>query len=138
MIDIESDVFTIIRDSLREQYGGEDGKGIFISGEYIDVPATFPAVTIIEASNTVYERMRTKKIENAVRVLYEVNVYTNRIGYKKSDAKKIMETIDADFERLGFTRKMYYPVSNLQDATIYRLFARYEAIVDEDMWIYTS
>lgn len=133
MIDIESDVYSAVASVLREKYSG-----IFTSGEYTDSPAKFPAVTIIEADNAVFNSMRTTNIENAVTVMYEISVYTNSVGYKKSDAKDIMETADEVMLKLGFTRVSLSPVSNLQEATIYRLVARYSAIVDKDLWIYQS
>ena len=76
-------------------------------------------------------------MESAVSLMYEVNVYTNSVGYKKSEAKDIMETIDNEFSKMGFTRTMCNPVSNLQDATIYRIVARYEGIADKNYMIYT-
>lgn len=132
MIDLESDVFDAVAVILREAY-----PGIIVSSEYDSSPVSFPAVTIMEADNSVYQRMRTTAIENAVQLMYEVNVYSNKIGYKKIEAKSIMNTIDSEFERLGFTRTMCNPIPNLQDATIYRLTARYEAVADKDFWIYT-
>lgn len=125
---------------LREKYG-KDTKGkwnIFVSGEYVDAPAQFPAATIEEVNNSVYERMRTLHIENAASVLYEVNVFSNKIGYKKAEAQEIMEFIDNIMSGLGFTRTMCNPLPNLADATIYRLTARYEAMVDKDHWIYQN
>lgn len=114
--------------------------GIFVSGEYADIPARFPTVTIVESDNSVLQKMRTiaPNLENAVSLMYEVNVYTNSVGYKKSEAKDIMETIDNEFSKTGFTRTMCNPVSNLQDATIYRIVARYEGVADKDFRIYTN
>lgn len=111
-----------------------------MGGEYTSSPASFPAVTIIEADNTVVQRMRTAapNIENAALLLYEVNVYTNTIGYKKQDAKEIMDIVDDEFSKLGFTRTMCNPVSNLQDATIYRIVARYTGVADKYFMIYTN
>lgn len=123
MISPENFVFDSVADVLREQYGG-----IYVAGEYIDVPARFPAVTIQEASNIVLERMMTDNIENASTVMYEVNVYSNLVGYKKLEAKRIMDTIDQVFSSLGFVRTMCNPEPNLQDASIYRIFARYRGI----------
>lgn len=115
---------------------------IWVSGENEAVPAQFPAVTIVEADNSVYAKMRTTKIENSVRLMYEVNVYTNTIGYKKSEAQGIMTDIDSEFELMGFTRTMMSPTPNLQDSTIYRLFARYEGVAalepNEIVRIYTG
>lgn len=134
MIDAEFDIYDTISDALRDAFG----ENIWISGEYVDVPAKFPAATIIEADNSVYQKMRTTNIENAVQVMYEVNVYSNRIGYKKFEAKQIMAVIDNAFASINFTRIMMNTVSNLQDATIYRLVARYEGVIDKDLWIYTG
>lgn len=133
MIDIEQDVFDTVASILRETY-----PGIFVSNENTQSPASFPAVTISEADNTVYQKMRTTKIENAVQLMYQVNVFSNKVGSKKLEAKKIMETADETFAKLGFTRTMCQPISNLMDATIYRITARYQAVADNDFWIYSS
>lgn len=133
-------MFAAVATPLREKYGKDtNGKyKIFVSGEYVDTPAYFPATTIEEINNSVYKRMSTLRIENAANVLYEVNVYSNKVGYKKAEAQEIMEFIDDIMSGLGFTRTMCNPLPNLADATIYRLTARYEAIVDTDHWVYTN
>lgn len=140
MIDIESVVFSAVAAPLREKYG-KDEKGqykIWVSGESTAVPARFPAVTIEEKDNYVYRKASTVNIENAVSVMYEVSVYTNRVGYKKQDAQEIMNIIDGVLSGLNFSRTMMQPIDNLSDATIYKLVARYEAIVDKDFWIYQT
>lgn len=133
MINVESEIFSTIAAALRKTYDG-----IFVTGEYVDKPASFPAVTIIESDNSIIQRMRTTNIENAVNLMYEVNVYSNVVGYKKSEAKKIMATIDEEFMKIGFARISCTPISNLQDATIFRLFARYQAAVDKNLFVYRS
>lgn len=133
MIDIESDVYAVVSTALKAAF-----PGIAVSGEEMDRPASFPAATIVEKDNSVVKRMRTTNIENAVSLMYEVSVYSNSIGMKKSEAKRIMAAADRELLRLGFTRTMCNPVSNLQDATIYRIVARYTAEVDADLWIYQS
>lgn len=132
MIDPENIIFSTVATALRDKYD------VFVSGEYTDLPAKFPAVTIVQIDNAIVQRMRTANIENAVSVAMEVNVYTNTVGYKKSEAKDIMETVDDEFTKLGFARTMCNPVANLQDATIYRMVARYEATVDKDLWVYRT
>ena len=101
MIDVESLIFSQVAEALRVAF-----PGIFVSGEYVDTPAKFPAVTIVESDNTIVQRMRTANIENAATLMYEVNVYTNTVGYKKSEAKDIMEAVDGEFSKLGFARTM--------------------------------
>lgn len=120
MISPENLVFDRVSDALRAEF-----EGIYVAGEYIDVPARFPAVTIMEEDNSVAARMRTEKIENAVELMYETNVYSNLIGYKKAQAKRIQQILDREFEAMGFERIMSNPMPNLQDASIYRIFSRY-------------
>ena len=133
MIDVESIVFSTVASALRAVYDD-----IFVSGEFTDVPAKFPAVTIVESDNAIVQRMRTTNIENAVTVMYEVNIYTNTVGYKKSEAKDILEVIDDEFSKMGFARVLCNPVANLSDATIYRIVARYQASIDRDLWVYRA
>lgn len=127
MIDIENDVFDKVSSYLLANYPDIEEEAI--TGEYVDIPASLPAVTIVEASNYVFERMRTVEIENAVRVMYEVNVYSNKVEGKKEEAKAIAAIIDEAFRQSGFTRTMRNQVANLNDSTIHRIVARYEATV---------
>lgn len=131
MIDIENDVYDAVSNALRAAHAG-----VFTTSEYVPTPPKFPAVSIVEADNRVVPRMRTLNIENAASVMYEVNIYSNKASGKKSEAKAIAATLDAEFSKMGFTRTMKNQVPNLNDATIYRIVCRYEAIVDKDLWIY--
>lgn len=124
MIDVENDVFSIVANALRTAF-----PSISVYGEYVETPAKFPAVTILEADNRVLTNMRTLKIENAVSVMYEMNVYSNKASVKKTEAKEIATRADEVFESLGFTRTFREQIPNLKDATIYRIVCRYEAVV---------
>lgn len=132
MIDIENEIFNIISEKLRAKY-----QGIYISGEYVKSPPSFPSVSLIEMDNEIYRSTRTNEsVENHVQVMYEINVYSNKTKGKKTEAKSIITVIDSEFERLGFTRIMYTPIPNELDATIYRIVARYRAVVSKDKVIY--
>ena len=131
MIDIENDVFSYVANAIRAEH-----LDAYVVGEFVDVPARFPAVTIVEADNRVYEQMRTLNIENAVRVMYECNVYTNKASGKKTQAKEIATTMDEAFTSIGFTRTFREQVPNLNSATIYRIVCRYEAIIGSNFMIY--
>ena len=133
MINIEYDIFTAVATALRTAY-----TGIYVTGEYVPAPPKFPAVSIVEADNRVLQRMRTLTIENAASVMYEVNIYSNKVSGKKAEAKAIAETLDAKFAEIGFTRTMMNQVPNLNDASIYRIVCRYEAVVDKNYWIYQN
>lgn len=133
MIDIEFDIFDAVADRLRAQY-----PGIFVTGDVSFSPARFPAVSVVETGNSVVANMRTRVIENAALVMYEVNVYSNKTGYSKIEAKEILSVVDDVLVGLGFTRAYSNPVQNLEDRNVFRIVARYEATVDKDLWIYQS
>lgn len=138
MIDIENDVFNIVATALRSAHSG-----VWVSGEYVAAPAHFPAVTIAEADNSVYLQSRTAgAIENATHVMYECKVWSNKINTKHQEARAIAKTLDTAMENLGFTRTFFSPVPNLQDASIYQLICRYEAVIvpnaDGKYYIHTN
>lgn len=133
MIDIEPEVFNKIAISLRNKF-----KGIYVMGEIIDtVNERFPAVSIIEKSNTVDQTaIDSGSIENYADLMYEVNVYSNLETGKKQQAKNIAKHIDSIFADMGFIRTICYPIDNLSAPTIYRIFSRYEGKADENKNIF--
>lgn len=132
MIDIETEVFNIVSQKVRETY-----PKIYMTGEYVKSPPSFPCVSLIEVDNQIYRNTRsTDCIENHVQVMYEVNVYSNKTSGKKAECKAIVSLIDKQMEALGFTRTLMNPVPNEEDATVYRIVARYRAIVSKNKVIY--
>lgn len=134
MIDIESQVFTTVATALRTEYGASN---IYVAPEYVGQPPKFPAVFIVEMDNTVYLRGRdSANIENFADVMYQVDVFSNKNAGKKVQAKEIIALIDEQFAQMGFSRTFLNPVQNMNDATIYRMTARYQAVVGKDQTIY--
>lgn len=128
MIDCEFELFTRVAKVLRERFNG-----IYVTGEYNRTPPRLPCVSIEEANNASWRNSRTT-VSNDVHsaVMYEVNVYSNKESGKKAECKQIMAVVDNEFNRMGFTRTMLTPVPNLADATLYRLTARFSAIIGQD------
>ncbi len=131
MIDPEFAVFDAISDEVKLMY-----PDLYMTGDLSFTPSKFPAVSIVEKNNSVMQNMRTNNIENAVSLMYEVNVYSNKVGYSKMEAKEILSVVDAAFTRIGFTRTFSNPVQNLEDKTVFRIVARYEANMDRDFVVY--
>jgi len=132
VIDIESEVFNIVSKATRAKY-----PKIYMTGEYVKSPPSFPCVSLIETDNQIYRNTRDSgNIENHAQVLYEVNVYSNKTSGKKAECKAIIAFIDTQMEALGFTRTLMNPVPNEEDATVYRMVARYRAIVSKEKVIY--
>lgn len=126
MVDIEGAVFTSLANALRAAF-----PDISVAGEYMDAPARFPFVSIVEADNYLDTRyLDTAERERCARLMYEVNVYSNKEGTKKSECRRLLGFIDELMYGMNFTRISMNPVPNLENARIYRLNARYEAVSD--------
>lgn len=125
MIDIENAVFNTVATKVREIF-----PDIFMVGEYVKSPSSFPAVSLVEMDNsTRIETIDSGSNENHANVMYEVNVYSNKTAGKKSECKEIIALIDTEMLALGFSRVTLTPVPNEYDSTIYRMVGRYRATV---------
>lgn len=132
MINIENEIFNIVSTKVRAEF-----PNIYMSGEYVKSPPSFPATSLIEMDNTAYTSTQTScDNENHATIMYEVNTYSNKVKGKKSECKAIMTLIDKEMTELGFTRTMLQPIPNMDDATIYRMTARYKAVVSKDKTIF--
>ena len=132
MIDVESAIFNKVAEAVRAV-----NPFVFISGEYVRTPSKFPFVSLIEMSNTAYDRTQSSGgLENHASVMYEVNIYSNKTSGKKSECKAIAALIDNELAALGFSRTMLQPIPNMDDATIYRMTGRYTAVVSKDKKLY--
>ena len=132
MIEVENEIFSKVAESVRTAY-----PTVFMSGEYVRTPSRFPFVSLIEMSNTAYDRTQSSGgLENHVSVMYEVNVYSNKNSGKKSECKEIAALIDNELAALGFSRTMLQPIPNMDDATIYRMTGRYTAVISKDKKLY--
>ena len=115
MIDVESQIYTPIAEALRAQF-----PGILVSGEYVNAPTRFPYVSLVEQDNyTTETHMDSGDTERFATA-----------GGKKSVCRKIMRFVDDLMYAKNFRRTSLSPVPNLENATIYRLVARYKAETD--------
>lgn len=132
MINIEEELFNAVSTKSREEY-----PDLYMIGEYVKSPPSFPCVSLIEMDNSVYTKTQTSDgNENHGQLMYELNVYSNKKKGKKSECKEIISLIDSIMLGYGFTRTMLQPIPNLDDATIYRMVARYSAVVSKDKEIF--
>lgn len=132
MIDIENEVFDRVSKRVRKEYSD-----IYLTGEYVKSPPSFPAGSIVEMDNTTMTTTQTSsENENHANVMYEVDVYSNKRVGKKTECKKIIALIDEEMISFGFSRVMLQPIPNMDDATIYRMKARYRAVISKDKVIF--
>lgn len=126
MIDIENKVLSVVRAAVLAQYPTAS-----VYGEYIDVPASFPCVTVTEDTNYTYVYSKDDQVaEHHADVQYAINVYSNLKTGAKLQARAILKVADDAMQGMKFWRTMTRQVPNV-DRTIYRMIARYHAIVGE-------
>lgn len=131
MIDIENEIVDYITDALTKEF-----PNVTVYGDSALVPSSFPCVTIEEADNYSYEKTQDSgSLENHAVLMYEINVYSNRAGSKKSECKKIFAFVDSLFQKIGFTRTTQSRIS-INTATDYRLLGRYRAVAGKNKMIY--
>ncbi|MBE6784139.1 MAG: hypothetical protein E7536_09040 [Ruminococcaceae bacterium] len=131
MIDIESEVFTNIETDVLTSFPKAE-----VRSEEILVPSSFPCATIVEADNHVFDSTQDSSgDENHAVLMYEVNVYSNKASGKKTECKAVFQIIDTRFSKMGFTRKSMVPQTT-NNGTVYRIIARYQAVVSKEKVIY--
>ena len=126
MIDIENYVLTAIESAVTEQYPDAE-----VIGDSAEQFARFPAVTVNEIGNATIRRMQDDELtEHLARITYEINVYCNDRVARKTQCKNVLKIVDETMLGMKFTRTMIRRLPNI-DRTIYRMYARYTAVVDE-------
>lgn len=126
MVDIHAELIHRLNDGVKAKH-----PNCFVSGEYLRSVAKLPAVTVQEESNTVPKAaIDSGTMERFADVMYQVDVYASDVSAKKTEARKIMATVDELFQALGFRRTFMRPTPNVNNATIYRITARYVARID--------
>lgn len=131
MIDVESQIYTLVRNAIVAEY--PDAK---ISSTLDLSPSEFPSVSIEEIGNTSLESTITSTSnENHATISYEINVWSIKTAGRKAEAKAILAIADTLLLDLNFIRTNTNPVQ-IDDGTKYRLIARYSAVVDKNETIY--
>jgi hypothetical protein len=137
VIDVEVTVYNRVATAVRTAW-----PQAFLTSEYTRSPPAFPCVSVVEIENTAYIRSQDIQVlvadgmEHHAIVVYEVNVFSNLAAGRKTEARTLLMAVDDVFREIQFSRMMMNAVPNMEDATIYRLLARYRAVVGEDGQVY--
>lgn len=90
-------------------------------------------VAMTELDNYTYRKsLDDRNVEHHSVVQLQFDVFSNNAEGKRSEAKDIMSIVDDTMISNRFTRTMCQPVPNA-DRSYYRITARYEAVVAEDL-----
>ena len=132
MIDVENTIFDKVATALRNEF-----TGIFVAGETVAIPSSFPAVTLVEMDNSTYTRsLDSSGEENHAILMYQADVYSNLSAGKKTQCRAIIAVIDTEMQKLGFVRIGSSPMAIPNaDATKNRMVARYRATISKDKTI---
>ena len=126
MLDFQNEIFTTVATSVRSEHAG-----VTVTGEYTRRPSEFPTVTLDEIENvTVAALVDSSDEERYCGVGYRLQVFSNKTGGKKAEARAIFATADVVMRGMGFRRITYTTTPEIYDSTIYSITATYEAIVD--------
>ena len=132
MIDYENEIFTNVATKVRLEH-----PGTAVKGEYVRSPATFPMLAISEFENIMVDELMDSTQEEKYSALgYRLQVFSNKAGGKKAEAKAIFATADTNMRAMGFRRITYSTTPEIYDSTIYSITATYEAVVDVNGVIY--
>jgi hypothetical protein len=131
LIDVENYIFEQIKGTV-----GSEAKGFSTTNS--ETPPEFPFLCVEQKDNPEYTLANDSSgEENAIKPLFEITCYTKDTG-KKTQAKKIMSIVAQEMKENGFTR-IFGPqeIENISNPTIFRMVARYQAVVDKNNKIYS-
>ena len=132
MIDFENEIFTAVATAVRSAH-----KGTAIKSEYVRSPAVFPTVALSEIDNVNVDALIDSSQEEKYAGLgYRLQVFSNKEGGKKSEAKAIFKTADEILCGMGFRRRTYSTTPEIYNSTIFSITATYEAIASVDGVLY--
>lgn len=135
MIDVETELFHEIVTEIQSKYAW--ASSVIFANDVLVRAQKFPVVTIVERDNrTVEQSMHTALEENHAVLDYEVNIYTNSKEKRKKEARTIAAAVDDAFVGRGFRRRILEQIENAEDWSVFRMVARYTAIVGKDRTIY--
>lgn len=133
MIDIEQAVFTIVRDAVKTKY-----PNALVLGEYTREIQTFPCVMLTEINNIVNKQTQDDiRVENHCIVGYQVDVICTGTN-KKKQSKEIIKEVDTALASKLFIRDFLQSLNDFEDIQLYRITARYSAVVGNDYRMYTN
>lgn len=132
MIDFQNEIFTKVATAVRSKH-----EGATVTGEYTRRPSKFPTVTLDEIENvTVGSLVDSSDNEKFSGVTYRLQVFSNKVGGKKAEAREIFATADSVMLGLGFRRITYAPTPEIYESTIYSITATYEAVIGANGYVY--
>lgn len=123
MIDAETKIFNRVHSVVAPLCA----KNKFVSTAISKTPTAFPAASLMEKSNTtIRNRQSSRRGENYVRVMYQLEVYATT----KAKCKSVYAAADEAMLNMNFVRLSGTFMDNADNTKVFRFVARYEADID--------
>ena len=132
MIDHSNEIFNAVAKDLRSAY-----KGIRVVGEYVATPSTFPCVTVDEIRNIPVHRDTAAQNKYA-EVTYRVQVFSNKNGSKRAQAREIFNRVDEKLQELGLSCVTYTTTPEIYNSEIYSITATFTGVIDRNGVVYRA
>lgn len=129
MINYSNEIFDTVAKDLRSLYSG-----ITVVGEYVEVPAKFPTVTLDEISN-VPTHLDSATLNKYAKVIYRSQIFCNGNG-KRKKAREIFDSLDKKLMELGLIMKTYTTTPTIYNSEVYCITATHEGVIGADGMIY--
>ena len=101
MIDFSNEIFTHIFNKIKEKHG----KKVKVIGEHVDIPDSFPCVTVDEIKNIPYKL--DSGAQKYASITYRVQVFSNKQTGKRAEAREIYKTVSDTLYELNLIGKTY-------------------------------
>ena len=133
MFEIQREVFTTVSNAILTV-----SPSCRITNAFIYAPAEFPAVAIVLSNDGTKTSTRdSSKTDKFRDITVTVDVYSNKVDGKKTEAESLMQTVIDTLYPLNFEMVSCKPASNINNASNYRITATFTATVGADGMIYT-
>lgn len=132
MFEIQREVFTTVANAILTV-----SPSCRITNAFVYAPAEFPCVAIVLSDDDMTDNTRdSSKADNYRDITVTVDVYSNKADGKKTEAEAIAQIVIDTLTPLNFDMRSCRPLSNLNNATTYRITATFTATVDSNGIIY--
>lgn len=112
------------------------GKKVKLRPDYDRNSTQFPHVTIAEKGN-IFADKELDNQEKHSSLVFDINIYDNSKNRMEICSTLALVVNQYMSETMGFNRVVSEPMPNLLDATIYRVFQRYDCIIDNETGLIT-
>ena len=131
MVDIEVEIFDKCAKAVLAKF-----PDAFTSSVNVSAPASYPAMSMVEADNMTDSSRTDSSGETASIVTYDIRVFSNLRQGARTQAKQIAQEVDEVMTSFNFRRTYRGQGASVNDPSVYQVTCRYMAGVTKDGKLY--